>query len=227
MYNNDNMRYTGEPNGGKLPNRTFWQRYRWFILATIGILLLLFFASTTLYLLVTRSTTSTTTAIAKSTSVAAVSTSVPTPTPAPTDTPTPSLGATTSASTSVPATSLNTKTTNYQFICLGDCNGKLGVVLNSIVVNPTSQTMAWNFTVTNIGTCSSMSGRLTLEDPQGGKLQPNGGTFTESITVAQGQGLPRSATFSSIPTKGTQYTVTLSMNCGYGSDDYQPVLFTY
>ncbi len=232
MYNNDNMPYNeGSFSSGKLPNRNFWQRNRLAIIAIISVLLVVVFASTTLYLLVTRpaSQPNSHTPVLGSTSATPTSapTPVPTDTPTPTETSTPSIGATTSASTVQPTTNLNTSTTNYQFVCLNQCDGKLGVVLTSNVVNPTSQTMNWNFNVTNNGTCSRMYGQLSLEAPDGSTIQPNGGTFTESIDVNQGQQLPRTATFSSIPKKGVQYTVSLTMDCDYNSDSYQPVLFTY
>jgi hypothetical protein len=141
---------------------------------------------------------------------------------------TPQLGATTVSSTPAPTTNLSSTSTNYTFVCLDPCNGKLGVVLNDIKIDPTAQTMIWDFNITNNGSCSTISGNLSLEDPAGNKLGANGGTFGENINVNSGQQLPRSATFSSAPKQGVQYTVSLTMYCGgVSSDSYQPVLFTY
>ncbi len=232
MYNNDNWQQ-GRPNipdYEKINKKSFWQRYRWIIISAVSVVLVLFFASTTLYLLLNRPAAPSTTAVAsRPTQAPAPTSAAAAPTQAATATSEASLSATPSSSTPQPTTSLSPTSTNYQFVCLGDCNGKVGVTLTSINVDANAQTMVWNFNITNNGDCGSIRGDLSLESLDGSKIDANGGTFTESIDFNSGQGLPRSATFSTIPKHGSPYTVTLSMSCAnkYGSDSYQPVLFNY
>jgi hypothetical protein len=213
MYENERVR-----------PRTFWQRHRWQIIAIISFLFVIILGSTTVYLWLRPSVAH---FVVAPTPTALPATKV-VPTQAAAATGTPPLGATTVSSTPAPTTNLSSTTTNYSFVCLNPCSGKLGVVLTDIKIDPTAQTMIWDFNITNNGSCSSISGNLSLEAPTGDKLNANGGTFGESIDVNSGQQLPRSATFSSVPKQGVQYTVTLGTYCGsVGSDSYQPVLFTY
>ncbi len=227
MYNNDDWRQ-GRPNipdYEKISKKSFWQRYRWIIISAISAILVLFFASTTLYLLLNRPTAPNTAVVAPRPTQAAAP--APDSTQAPTATSEASLSATPSSSTTQPTTNLSPTSTNYQFVCLKDCQGKIGVTLSSINVDATAQTMVWNFNITNNGDCNSINGNLSLEPLAGGRINANGGTFTENISFSSGQTLPRSATFSTLPKHGSPYTVTLSMYCGLFSNDYQPVLFNY
>lgn len=228
MYNNDDWRQ-GRPNipdYEKISKRSLWQRYRWIIISAVSAVLVLFFASTTLYLLLNRPTPQNTTVIASRPTQAPVATEAPTQ--APTATSQASLSATPSSTTPQPTTNLSATSTNYQFVCLNDCQGKIGVTLSSINVDANAQTMVWNFNITNNGDCSSINGNLSLESLAGSTIDANGGTFTENIAFNSGQTLPRSATFSTIPKHGSPYTVTLRMYCGgVSSNDYQPVLFNY
>ncbi len=234
MYNNDDWRQ-GRPNipdYEKISKKSFWQRYRWIIISAISAVLVLFFASTTLYLLLNRPTAPNTTVVSPRPTQAATSAPAATeaPTQAPTATSQASLSATPSSSTPQPTTNLSPTSTNYQFVCLNDCSNKIGVQLLSINVNESSQTMLWNFTITNNGNCSSIDGKLSFEAPTGEKIDANGGTFRQGIPFNSGQSLPRSATFSTIPKHNTSYTVLLTMYCGaydIYNNDYQSVLFSY
>jgi hypothetical protein len=233
MYNNDDWRQ-GRPNipdYEKISKKSFWQRYRWIIISAISAVLVLFFASTTLYLLLNRPTAQNPAVVAPRSTQAAAPAPAATeaPTQAPTATSQASLSATPSSSTPQPTTNLSPTSTNYQFVCLNDCRGKIGVTLSSINVDTNAQTMVWNFNITNNGDCGRISGSLSLEPLAGGRIDANGGTFTEGIDFNSGQTLPRSATFSTIPKHGSPYTATLSMSCSsnYANDSYQPVLFNY
>ncbi len=229
-YNNDNG-WQGRPpipDYEKINRKSVWQRYRWIIISAVSVVLVLFFASTTFYLLLNRPThTNTTVVVVHPTQAGAVpTTDAATPTQAATDQP--SLSATPISATSQPTTNLGPTSANYQFICLGDCNNKVGVTLLSINVNQIAQTMLWNFNITNNGNCSGIRGMLSLESPTGETIAANGGTFTESNAFNSGQMLPRTATFSTIPKHNTSYTVSLQMHCDYANtDSYQSVLFNY
>lgn len=229
MYNNDNWQRPNIPDYEKINKRSFWQRYRWIIISAVSVVLVLFFASTTLYLLLNRPTSPGTTVVV-SRSTQAIATPAPAaPTQAPTATSQASLSATPSSSTPQPTTNLSATSTNYQFVCLGDCRGKIGVILTSISINTSAQTMLWNFNITNNGNCGNIYGSLSLVSPTNDTLRADDGTFKQSIDFNSGQTLPRSASFSTIPNHNTPYTVTLQMTCSnnYGSDDYQAVLFNY
>ncbi|HLG64646.1 MAG TPA: hypothetical protein VKY19_22090 [Ktedonosporobacter sp.] len=214
--------------GGKLRSRSFWRRQRWTITAIIAVLVALVFASTTIYLLLNRPSAST--IVPGNNRVAATSqaTTIATPQAVATDTATPPLVPTVVASPPVQTAPLTSATTQHQFICVTDCDRKLDVVLNNIVINSSNQTMLWNFSITNNGsTCSDMRGGLSLEDPLANALRADGGTFSEDITINAGQLLPRTATFSSLPKHGVQYTVQLTLDCDFTNATYQVELFNY
>src|SRR6266516_5091429 len=80
MYNNDDWYKNQQRNEYAIVrNRSIWQRHRWLFISLVAILLMALFASTTIYLLATRS--SGTTAIAHpATPTAAIATPVPTST---------------------------------------------------------------------------------------------------------------------------------------------------
>lgn len=211
--------------GGKLRSRSFWHRYRWGIIATIAILVALVFASTTIYLLATRPLASQPATITNG------GTSTPqatTPQVTATATTVPALVPTVVASPPAQTPSLTAATTKHQFVCISGCDSKFDVVLDNIVINSSSQTMLWNFSITNNGsTCDNMNGNLSLEDPLANALKADGGTFGENITINAGQLLPRTATFSSLPKHGVQYTVQLTMDCNFFTATYQAELFNY
>ncbi len=212
-------------------NGSFWRRNRWFLIASIAVLVALFFAFTTVYLLVNHSAPKDT----PSTIIPAANTPstqpVTTPVVQPTDTST--ISATVVASPPASTANLSPTTKNHQFICLTDCDSKFSVVLNDLTVNTTSQTMNWDFTITDNGDlCSTMVGSLTLEAPTGDQLRANGGSFTTSNTINAGQTLPEEATFSSIPTQNVQYQIEFQMSCSdYTGNNhtgtYQVELFEY
>lgn len=217
--------------GGKLRSRSFWHRYRWGIIATIAILLALVFASTTIYLLLRPAAiqpTSTPTAIANGGNTTPQVTSIPTQQVTATTTTAPVTVPTVVSSPPAQTSPLTAATTKHQFICISSCDSKFDVVLDSIVINSSNQTMLWNFSITDNGsTCDNMRGSLSLEDPLANALQADGGTFREDIVINAGQLLPRTATFSSLPKHGVQYTIQLSMYCNGFPATYQAELFNY
>ncbi|HZO74872.1 MAG TPA: hypothetical protein VFB60_21880 [Ktedonobacteraceae bacterium] len=214
--------------GGKLRSRSFWRRQRWTIIAIIAVLVALVFASTTIYLLLNRPSASAPTTHNNSVAATPQATTIATPQAVATDTATPPLVPTVVASPPAQTSPLTAATTQHQFICVSNCDKKLDVVLNSIVINSSNQTMLWNFSITNNGsTCDNMRGSLSLEDPLANALQADGGTFGEDITINSGQLLPRTATFSSLPKHGVQYTVQLTMDCDFLTATYQAELFNY
>jgi hypothetical protein len=224
MHNSNNTAYN--PVKPATTSNSFWLRYRWKIIAIISVPLAVFFALTTLYLLITRPLpASNGTPEAQTTATVHSSTNIPA-THNLTATPSPHIGATTVDSTTQPTTTLSSTTTNYQFTC-PDCLDNIGVVLQDIKINTSTQTMTWDFNITyNNNKPYSVKGALSLQTSTGDTLQAKGGTFTQFISMAPGQTLPRSAIFSSIPNRDVQYTVTLTM---YSStaNTYQSVLFSY
>lgn len=225
MKNDDRIWRTSDElqESGKLRSRSFWQRNRWFILTIGAILVALIFASTTIYLLVNRPS-------ATQVTPAKAITSGATPTLQVTATATTAsvLVPTVVASPPSQTPSLTAATTNHQFICITSCDSKIDVVLNNIVSNTSNQTMLWNFSITDNGnTCNTINGTLSLEDPLGNVVKADGGTFTEGISINGGQQLPRTATFSSLPKHGVQYTIQLTMDCDFITGTYQAELFSY
>ena len=216
----------GNDYDGKIRNKSFWQRYRWLIISGILVALVLIFASTTFYLLARGSGGNQ--APRPTPGPATVQAAGATATTAPaTPTDTPSLAATVTDTTTAPTTTLTTTTKDYKFVCVTGCDDNLSVTLNNLNINASSNTMVWNFTVTNNGSiCNSMSGSITLQSPTGNQTTPDGGSFTQGLTVNAGQTLPRTATFSSAPQRNIQYTVELQMSCNTTAT-YQPVLLSY
>lgn len=214
--------------GSKLRSRSLWRRYRWGIITTIAVLVALVFASTTVYLLLNRPSVSATATRNNSVAATPQATTIATPQVVATDTATPPLVPTVVASPPAQTSPLTSTTTQHQFICVSNCDSKIEVVLNSIVINSSNQTMLWNFSITDNGaTCNYMNGSLSLEDPLANALKADGGTFGEGITINAGQLLPRTATFSSLPKHGVQYTVQLTMDCDFFNATYQAELFNY
>jgi hypothetical protein len=198
----------------------------WKIIAMISGPLAVFFALTTLYLLVTRSLPIWHGAPEMQADATVHSSAHNSATLSPTATTTPQVKATATDSTTQPATNLSSTTTNYPFTC-PDCLDNIGVELQDIRINDSTKTMIWDFNITyNNNNADDVHGELSLEASTGETIQATGGTFTQFIKMVPGQTLPRSAILSSMPSRGVLYTVTLTMY-STTSNTYQSVLFNY
>src|SRR5437763_13017848 len=93
---------------------------------------------------------------------------------------------------STPPAITKTYNENRTLTCISSFCTKLGIVLNTVVVDTTHHNMFWNFTITNNGpdACTSMSVSLYLEDPAGKRTQgEQPGTLTEQTPLGAGQTL--------------------------------------
>ncbi len=223
MKRYDRDYYPGEDTyygNQKLSQRSFWQRYRWFILASgvLGVLVILF-ASTTLYLLVNRSapTTSSSSQLSRL--------------PASQGTLPAQAAITTPAATSIPPTPTTASRTiskNISIPCVSSTAGTCGeagitVQLVSVVIDPTYGSqgrLIYNFMLTNKGPQSAevaggpdrfAKDLIVLQDPTGTSIRPDGGTLLSSSEFANGASLPLTITFPLAPQSGAAYLLHISL----------------
>lgn len=146
-------------------------------------------------------------------------------------TPTSAVPSTTPAVTPTPGSSgkmYNATTKNLQLTCISSCSDNLVTVITSISLNATTNTMTWQFTITNNGnSVCNVASSMDLEDPTGAKLQPDSGTFTDTNTINSTQSIPLTAVFSSVPKTGVLYLMHSSIHCGYFGGDNQVEQFTF
>ncbi|HEX6553329.1 MAG TPA: hypothetical protein VF026_11245 [Ktedonobacteraceae bacterium] len=131
-----------------------------------------------------------------------------------------------------PPTITKTYNENRTLTCISSSCTKLGVVLNTIVVDTTHHSMTWNFTITNNGSaaCTSMDVSLYLEDPTGKQIQgAQPGTLTEYNPIGAGQILQEYTTLAVVPQPGQTYTLHASPYCDTsgGSETDQLETFTF
>jgi len=155
----------------------------------------------------TASAATATAAIDNATATAQAAAALPTDTPVPT-----AAQGTTPTSGKV----YNASVKDLQLTCISDCGDKLTTVVKSIAIDSTHSTMTWQFTVTNNSDqACSLHASMNLEDPTGSKLEPDSGTFTESVTINASQTLPLAAIFPKAPTPGVTYLMNSALYCNY------------
>src|SRR5712692_7398765 len=163
--------------------RPIWRRYLWQLIACIALLLVVVFATTTIYLLANRAPGTTVVTLPQTaTATPTVPTQIPpTPTPSPTSTSSPTP-------TPSPTPTLITITKNLDIPCIS-CGLKLDIKLTTIVIDTTKQTSTWSFTLTNNGNSiqSLYFSTLVLEDNTGQKHQGGGLASTDRWNMSNGQ----------------------------------------
>ena len=228
MYDGPREPYTPNPNDGKVRARSWFRRHQPFVITIIVLLVLLIVAVSAIAVLLNRPTAKTTASAPTPTATTVQDTPATTPTPELHPTPTQQvLTPTQTGSTPTSDTNISPSTKNYQFVCLDGCGDKLTAILDNIDLNTSNQTMTWNFTITNNGDlCNGLYGLVKLESPSGDTISQDNGSLGDCIPINTNQSLPKTATFSTIPQKGTVYTVTFDAYCNNGPT-YQPALFSY
>ena len=142
-YNNDHWHSElgRESANEKLRTKSFWQRYRWFIIAlSTLVVLVVILASTTVYLFVNcqdkNQLPRPSTPVVQIPLTPTPTNSDATVTPQPTDTP-------------IPTT--KTYQENRALTCILGCSNDLGFVLNKVVVDLSNESTTWYFTIKNKG----------------------------------------------------------------------------
>ena len=181
-YNNDHWHSElgRESANEKLRTKSFWQRYRWFIIAlSTLVVLVVILASTTVYLFVNRQDKNQlprpSTPVVQIPLTPTPTNSDATATPQPTDTP-------------IPTT--KTYQENRALTCILGCSNDLGFVLNKVVVDSSNESTTWYFTIKNKGAsvCPTWNTTAYVEDPSGTKSQAGSpGTLTEETSLDAGQ----------------------------------------
>ncbi len=192
---------------GKLDvKRPIWRRYLWPLIACIALLLVVVFASTTIYLLVNHAPG---TPVVTVPQTGAATPMVPTQIP-------PTLVPTAPPATLTPTPTPKIIPENRNIPCLNCQGGNYALTLkvSTITIDYANQQTIMKYTLTNIGTvgCTVIFDKLEFQDDNGTifKAQNVGQSI---VDIAVTNSFIASSTFDLIPQPNTHYLLTTSIDC--------------
>ncbi len=223
MLDNYNEPHHGEEGyygSQKLRHKSFWQRYRWFVIS-IGLLVILLaiFAMSTFYLLANRTQTTTTSSSSPNAPSQTPSVNTPvTSTSGPAATATPALATVPAGTFTEPNGGLRLHT---------NADDPITVTITSMKYNPDENKMVWSLILKNVSSSNQPvnGGTFTL------KSDVEGDNYTHQATLARldtamspGDQVQKTITFTFVPyqkASGVSYTLTSSIeNANYQFDPY-------
>ncbi|WP_201377328.1 hypothetical protein [Ktedonobacter sp. SOSP1-52] len=138
------------------------------------------------------------------------------PSPSPTFPPTPTLS---------PTPTNQTIIKNIPLACPSEdgCdsyNAPFDTTLNTIVVNQTTGSITFNYTITYRSTtlCEDEAAYITLADENGQVTSAKSGSMFEGTSLSPGQTLQQNAVILLIPVKGATYTLHTQIGCHFFSE---------